>query len=128
MFSLLSEAVELDYDPCWVDGRIGNFNVSYWTLFRSLFMSINTESAEVDLNERVTIGDKRFIAVQGYGIEYPGLKKPEDYEMLCKYGWRVFSKTSDAYESKEAAKFGAELKEYAKQYNSLLLIKLKTKK
>ena len=127
LYCASAKGAELNYDPCWVDGRSGNFNTSYFTLFRSLFLDQNEKDVSSDVEERIAIGDRRFIAVYGFGISFPGLGAASDFTLVCKYGWRGFGQTSDAYESIEKAEIGKTLKVYAEKYNTSLLSKLRNK-
>lgn len=63
-------------------------------------------------------GDKRFVAVQGYTYECPGVKDPA---FVQAYGFRILRGTSDISEGKEYKHLNAVARAYAKAYNKELL-------
>jgi hypothetical protein len=65
-------------------------------------------------------GDLRFLGVYGYAHEVPGVPKSES-DRISKNGILPIPGTSDALVSEEHAILNDEAREYASQYNALLL-------
>lgn len=99
--------------PCWLDNDNGSFSTSYVKIFRALLIPDDLENPISSALKHHQIGDFRFIAVKGYGLEFPGADKT----YVCTYGWRVISGTGDAHSSREDYIKSNKIKAYAKEYN-----------
>jgi hypothetical protein len=100
----------------------------------------NIKNAEIEKDVKIAIAhsDFRIISISGYSYLFPGLeggyKKNKDgtktfislaskYEgYIKKYGFKVIKGTSDAITPLQTVAY-----EYAKKYNSILLVKMKLK-
>ena len=87
--------------------------------------AIRLESADVaaDVDAALARGDKRFIGVIGVGQVAPGVRN--DHKNHADYGVRVIENTSDVIESDDHFRLQEAALRYAKEYNQLLLERLK---
>ena len=72
--------------------------------------------------------DIRFIAVYGFTTMLPGTDDRRDAPLIRQHGYRYIEGTSDAILSPEHHRLIDRAKEYARQYNSMLLSYLRTTK
>lgn len=72
------------------------------------------------LESALGAGDVRFLGVYGYALEVPGVPKSET-DRISKNGTLPIPGTSDALVSEEHGTLNDEAREYAAQYNGLLL-------
>ena len=72
------------------------------------------------LESALAAPDLRFLGVYGYALEVPGVPKSETGR-ISKYGVLPIPGTSDALASEEHGTLNDEAREYAAQYNALLL-------
>lgn len=112
----LSSLVLADDRPCWHDPDL-NPDTTQTAILKTYLLPIRLESPREDLELRIEHDDYRFIAIGGFGMEFPGLRNKE---LLCQHGFRYISGTSDALESREHGELIQAFSEYAEQYNSLL--------
>ena len=86
--------------PCWMNPDTIP-ETTQVAVLKTHLLPINLHSPENDLEARITHKDFRFIAIGGFGLEFPGLKNKE---LLCTHGFRFITGTSDALEGKEHGK------------------------
>ena len=103
--------------PCWMNHDTVPTKLTQVAILKTLLLPIDLDNPEQDLKARVSHNDYRFLAVGGFGIEYPGLKNKT---LLCTYGYRFIVGTSDAVESDEHNELSGKFSFYAEQYNVLL--------
>ena len=103
--------------PCWMDHDTIPTKLTQVAILKTLLLPIDLDNPEQDLNARTNHNDFRFLAVGGFGIEYPGLRNKS---LLCTYGYRFIVGTSDAVESTEHNELSGKFARYAEQYNVLL--------
>jgi len=72
------------------------------------------------LESALGAGDLRFLGVYGYALEVPGVPKSEA-DRISKNGVLPIPGTSDALVSEEHGGLNDEVREYAAQYNGLVL-------
>jgi hypothetical protein len=72
------------------------------------------------LESALEAGDLRFLGVYGYALEVPGVSNSET-DRISKNGVLPIPGTSDALVSEEHGALNDEAREYAAQYNGLLL-------
>ncbi len=99
--------------PCWMNPDTIPETTQVAVLKTHLLL-INLDAPESDLDARISHKDFRFIAIGGFGMEFPGLKNKE---LLCTYGFRFITGTSDALESKEHGELMGSFRLYAQKYN-----------
>jgi hypothetical protein len=78
------------------------------------------DHAEADANEAISHGDLRFLAVQGYSLEIPGVTGDVS-KIEATYGIKFLSGTSDVIENNEHQRLDVNAREYALRYNKTLL-------
>ena len=108
--SLMARAEDV---PCWMNPDVIPETTQVAVLKTHLF-PINLNTPENDLAARITHKDFRFIAIGGFGMEFPGLKNKE---LLCTHGFRFIAGTSDVLESKEHGELMGAFRLYAQKYN-----------
>jgi len=113
LFLSLSLPATAENVPCWMNPDTVP-ETTQVAILKTYLLPINLETPESDLTARISHEDFRFIAIGGFGVEYPGLKNKE---LLCIYGFRYIIGTSDALESKEHRNLIQAFKNYAMRYN-----------
>ncbi|TMP23090.1 hypothetical protein CWB99_23545 [Pseudoalteromonas rubra] len=116
LFLSLSSTAVAETIPCWKNPDTIP-ETKQIAVLKTHLLPINLETPEQDLKERVSHEDYRFIAIGSFGIDYPGLNNKE---LLCTYGFRYITGTSDALESKEHGSLIQAFKGYAVKYNTKL--------
>lgn len=81
---------------------------------------IASSSPANDLEDAIRRNDFRFIGVYGFSTEVPGV--PDYWERYASsYGLSVIQGTSDTPYGEEGARLNQQARQYALEYNSLLL-------
>lgn len=93
-------------------------------ILKTTLSCLNLESPQKDVDRNINNGDLRFICVCGFACYTPGVQK-DDLLLTKKYGVRCLDGTSDAIEGEEHGKLIEMARQYAEQYNMVLLKKLK---
>lgn len=117
ILALSSNSLALaDHPLCW-DSQETTPETTQVAILKTHLLPIRLESPQSDLALRLEHKDFRFIAIGAFKMTYPGLS---DRELLCVYGFRYITGTSDALESKEHSQLIQAFTNYAKKYNTLL--------
>ena len=96
-------------------------------ILRATLETLNIENQEMDVNKNIGNGDLRFICVCGFACYTPGVEQ-NALALKKQYGTKCLEGTGDVIESHEHGALIAIATKYAKQYNMILLKKLKLKK
>ncbi len=88
--------------------------------------SLNLKNPVADLDANVAKGDLRFIGINGYSCNAPGVDKDEDDRLVtsARYGLRCLSGTGDVLESDKHKALVDKALEYAREYNKTLLARI----
>ncbi|WP_299263139.1 hypothetical protein [uncultured Psychrosphaera sp.] len=113
LFFSISFLAKAENVPCWMNPDTIP-EITQVAVLKTHLLPINLDAPENDLKVRISHKDFRFIAIGGFGVEYPGLKNKE---LLCTHGFRFITGTSDGLESKEHGELTHAFKVYAKKYN-----------
>jgi len=93
-------------------------------LLKGELAKLNVQNPLIDLTERISIDDFRFISLYGFSMYFPGLPENE-YYLATKYGSIMIQGTSDVIDSPYHESLIDLAKKYAETYNSALLNLLK---
>ncbi len=88
--------------------------------------NLTLEDPQKDVGRNISNHDLRFIGINGYGCYAPGVEQA-DQTLAQKQGIKCLDGTSDVIENEEHAKLIQTAIKYAREYNLLLLKKLKSK-